>query len=264
MTLRDFLVRGLFAGLIAGVVGFGVAYAIGEPSVAASIAIEEASGGHSHETGTAATEPAAEEATEDNGTQVPRELQSTLGLATGTLVLGTALGGFAGILTGLAMGRFGHRQTLRGTALAISGGAFVVVRLVPFLIYPPNPPAVGHGETIAYRTQLYFAMLALSVLAAVLALYVGRRLTARVGGWYAALIGVGIYLAVVVVALGVMPRYDEVPSDFPASLLFEFRQASLVVQAVMWGVIGVVLGELGHRLQVRGKARPDPRALASV
>ena len=41
LTARTFLVRGLLAGLIAGVVTFGVAYLVGEPPVASAIAFEE-------------------------------------------------------------------------------------------------------------------------------------------------------------------------------------------------------------------------------
>ena len=55
-SARNFLVRGLLAGLVAGLVAFGVAYVVGEPSVNASIAIEESGGsGHDH-----ADEPTSE------------------------------------------------------------------------------------------------------------------------------------------------------------------------------------------------------------
>lgn len=255
LSLRDFLVRGLLAGLIAGVAAFGVGYAVGEPSVAASIAIEEAGGGHSH--GAEAEEPAVAEEPAAGEVEVPRDLQSTLGLATGMLVLGTALGGLAGILAGLAFGRFGRRSA-RAASLAVCGVAFTVLYLVPFLIYPPNPPAVGHGETIGYRTALYFGMLAISIIAAALGLYLARTLHRRLGAFYAGLIGVGIYVVIVLVALGVMPRYDEVPPEFPASLLYEFRQASVISQAVLWGVIGVVLGELTHRLYRARSSEHEP------
>ena len=38
MSARDFLVRGLLAGLIAAFAAFGVAYVVGEPPVRAAIA----------------------------------------------------------------------------------------------------------------------------------------------------------------------------------------------------------------------------------
>lgn len=258
LTLRDFLVRGLIAGLIGGLAAFFVGYAIGEPAVEAAIAIEEAAGGHDH--GVEAEEPGAEE---DEGTEVSRELQSTLGLATGMLVLGAALGGIAGIATGLSFGRFGRRSA-RATAMSVVGAGFVVLFFVPFLIYPPNPPAVGNGETIGWRTALYFAMLAISVTGAALAIYLGRTYRAKLGAWYAGLIGAGAYLVIVLIAFAVMPRYDEVPADFPPSLLYEFRLSSIITQVVLWAVIGVALGELTHRLhRARTNAVGDPE-LASV
>lgn len=260
LTLRDFLVRGLIAGLIGGLAAFFVGYAIGEPAVEAAIAIEEAAGGHDHGTGAEAGEPEAEE---DEGTEVSRPIQSTLGLATGMLVLGAALGGIAGIATGLSFGRFGRRSA-RATAMAVAGAGFVVLFFVPFLIYPPNPPAVGDGDTIGWRTGLYFAMLAVSVIAAALAIYLGRTFTAKLGAWYAGLVGVGTYLAIVLIAFAVMPRYDEVPSDFPPSLLYEFRLSSILTQVVLWVVIGAALGELTHRLhRSRAGARSDAE-LASI
>ncbi|MBK8463125.1 MAG: CbtA family protein [Nigerium sp.] len=256
LTLRDFLVRGLLAGLIAGIAAFFVAYAVGEPPVAASIAIEEAAGGHDH--GDEAEEAAA---AADEGTEVPRPVQSTVGLATGMLVLGTALGGATGLLTGAAMGRLFSRTNVRATALAVNGVAFVTLFFVPYLIYPPNPPAVGNGETIGYRTALYFAMVALSIAGAAIALALARNLRHQIGSWYAGLAGVATYVVIAVAALGVMPRYDEVPAEgFPPSLLWEFRLSSLLVQIVLWGVIGVVLAELSHRA-VAQKAAPRPTQL---
>ena len=242
ISARGFLIRGLLAGLIAGIFAFGVAYAVGEPSVDAAISIEE-SGSHDHGT-------AEEPATEDHATEVPRSLQSTVGLLTGTVVAGVTLGGLVGVLSALALGRFGGLG-VRGTTMTVAAIGFVSVCLVPFLGYPPNPPAVGHAETIGLRTTLYFTLLAISVIAAVTAVLVGRRLAQRWGAWYAGLAVVVGYLAVVAVAIGLMPSYDEVPGDFPASLLYAFRRASLATQLTLWAVLGVVLAEFVHRLTHR-------------
>ena len=40
ISIRDFLVRGLLAGLVGGVLAFGVAYLVGEPSVESAISLE--------------------------------------------------------------------------------------------------------------------------------------------------------------------------------------------------------------------------------
>lgn len=185
MSARDFLIRGLLAGLIAAFAAFAVAYVVGEPPVRAAIALEDASGGHSHGTDDTAdhhegTADQHEEAPAAGEVEVPRSLQSTLGLLTGLLVAGITLGGLVGVLSAITMGRFG-RLSPRATTLAVAAIGFVAAYAVPFLIYPPNPPAVGSGDTIGHRSALYFIFLAISLIAAVTAVLVGRRLAQRVG-----------------------------------------------------------------------------------
>jgi len=241
-SARDFLVRGLFAGLFAGLVAFGVAYVVGEPSVNAAIAIEESAGsGHDH-----AGEPTASDG--PAATEVPRSLQSTAGLLTGTMVAGITLGGLIGVLTALALGRFG-RLSVRGVSLSVAAIGFVSVSLLPFVAYPPNPPAVGNPDTIGTRTALYFVMLAISIIAAVTAILVGRRLASRWDPWYATLSVIAGYLLVTLTAVSLLPSYSEVPADFPATVLYEFRAASLITQLTLWATLGIALGELLHRLQ---------------
>lgn len=265
MTARDFLVRGLLAGLIAAFAAFAVAYVVGEPPVRAAIALEDSAGGHSHGTDPGSeqttTGHADDEAPASGDVEVPRSLQSTLGLLTGLLVAGVVLGGLVGVVSALAMGRFG-RVSPRATTLAVATLAFVAVYVVPFLIYPPNPPAVGSGDTIGLRSALYFIVLAISLIAAVTAVLVGRRVGARVGGWHAALLAGGGYLVVMLVVAGLLPHYDEVPDTFPASVLYDFRRASFLTQLTLWSVLGIALAELVGRL-ARTAPAPD-RALADV
>jgi predicted cobalt transporter CbtA len=246
-SARDFLVRGLLAGLIAGLVAFGVAYAVGEPSVNAAIVIEESAGGHDHGEETMVSEESA-------AAEVPRSLQSTIGLLAGTTIAGVTLGGLVGVLSALALGRLG-RLGVRGVSLAVASMGFVVVGLLPFLAYPPNPPAVGHPETIGTRTALYFIMIAISIIAAVTAVLIGRRLAARWGAWYAVLTAVSGYLLVTLTAIALLPSYSEVPADFPATILYQFRVASLMTQLTLWATLGIALGELLYRLQRRTTAR---------
>jgi predicted cobalt transporter CbtA len=256
MSARDFLIRGLLAGLLAGLAAFGVAYVLGEPSVRAAIAIEQAGEehadhGHVH-AGTA--EPAAAD-------EVPRSLQSTAGLLTGILVGGVTFGGLVGVLSALALVRLG-RLGIRATTLTIAGIGFVAIYAAPFLAYPPNPPGVGRAETIGYRTAVYFLMTAISLIAAITAIMVGRRMARRWGAWHGGLAAVGGYLVVTLVAMALMPGINEVPDGFPATLLFNFRVASFATQLTLWGVLGVALAELGHRL-VRSR-QPEARALVDT
>jgi len=253
-SARNFLVRGLLAGIVAGLVAFGVAYLVGEPSVNDSIAIEE-SGGAAHDHAAddhAADDPAAESSTSDEpaATEVPRSLQSTAGLLTATLVAGVTLGGLVGVIRALALGRLGGLG-VRGVTLSVASMGFVSLYLLPYLAYPPNPPAVGHPDTIGMRSALYFIMVAISIIAAVTAVLVGRKLANRWGGWYAMLAAIAGYLVVTVTAIALLPTYNEVPADFPATVLYQFRRASLITQLALWGSIAVILGELLHRLQRR-------------
>ena len=254
ISARDFLVRGLLAGLFAGLVAFGVAYVVGEPSVNAAIAIEESVGlDHGH----AADDPAASE--KAPGAEVPRSLQSTLGLLTATVVAGVTLGGLVGVISALALGRFG-RLGVRGVSLSVAAIGFVSVSLLPFVAYPPNPPAIGDPNTIGARTALFFIMLAISIIAATAAVLVGLKLAARWGGWYATLSALGGYLLVTLTAMALLPHYSEVPVDFPATVLYEFRAACLITQLALWATLGVALGELLHRLPRRtdlGVTEPD-------
>ena len=126
---------------------------------------------------------------------MPRSLQSTAGLLTATAVAGITLGGLVGVLSALALGRFGGLGP-RLSTLLVAGIGFVSVYAVPFWVYPPNPPAVGDPDTIGTRTVLYFTLVAISVVAAVAAVLVGRRLAARWGAWYAGLAAVGGYLLI--------------------------------------------------------------------
>ncbi len=254
VSARSFLIRGLLAGLFAGLVTFGVAYVVGEPSVNAAIALEESTGGGpSHAEGTAAHED-----TEPAEAEVPRSLQSTAGLLTATVVAGVTIGGLLGVLSALALGRFGGLGP-RATTLLVSGVGFLASTVLPFLAYPPSTPAVGQAETIGLRTGLYFSLLATSVILAVTAVVVGRILARRWGAWYAGLATVGGYLLACVIVVTLLPSYDEVPADFPATVLYDFRLASFATQLTLWAVLGLTLAELVHRLVRRSKGLDQAR-----
>ncbi|MFJ8624859.1 CbtA family protein [Kitasatospora sp. NPDC093550] len=230
-TVRSLLVRGMLAGLGAGLLALVVAYLLGEPRVDAAIAYEDAH-----------TAPGAHEME-----VVSRSLQSTAGLATGVLVFAVSLGGIAALAYCFALGRVG-RFSPRATAALLSGVALVAVYVVPFLKYPANPPSVGDPETIGKRTTLYFLMMALSVLLAVAAVIVGKRLAPRLGTWYATVVAVLGFAVAVGLAFAFLPAVNEVPEDFSATLLWQFRLAALAIQLTLWTSFGLLFGHLAERL----------------
>ncbi|WP_026251977.1 CbtA family protein [Streptomyces sp. PsTaAH-124] len=238
-TVRNLLVRGMLAGLAAGVLALVVAYLLGEPGVDKAIAFEDA---HSHE---------------HEMEVVSRSLQSTAGLATGVLVYGVAFGGIAALAFCFALGRVG-RFSPRATALLLSGCALLAVYVVPFLKYPANPPSVGDPDTIGKRTSLYFLMMVLSVLLAVAATLLGKRLAPTVGTWWATVAAVAAFAVVIGLAYAFLPVINEVPKDFPADLLWRFRLSALAIQSVLWGGFGLLFGELAQRLLAPAPAGSGP------
>ncbi|WP_410571362.1 CbtA family protein [Amycolatopsis sp. cmx-4-61] len=239
--MKTLLVRGMLAGLIAGVLAFGFAYAFGEPSVNTAIGLEE-SGGHAHSHDASAAAPA--EGHEEE--LVPRDIQSTLGLLTGVLVYGVAIGGLLSLAFAFAQGRLGNLRP-RVTALLLTAGAFAVVFLVPFLKYPANPPAVGQPGTIGSRTELYFGFVAVSLLVGILATVFGRKLADRFGAWNGFLLAAAGYLVVTGVVAWLLPVVDEVPANFPASTLWSFRTASVGTQVTLWLALGLAFGAFAEK-----------------
>lgn len=232
MVVRDLLTRGLLAGLLAGIIALGVAELIGEPQVSRAIAVETTL----HQQEGKSPEPVV----------VSRDLQSTAGLATGVLIIGTSLGGIFALAFAFAYGRIG-RFTPRLTALLVALAGFVGLYLIPFLKYPANPPSVGQPTTIGHRTGLYFGMILISVVSVAAAIMLARRLTDRFGAWNAVLVSLGGLVAVIAAVYWLMPAVNEVPPAFPAVTLWRFRIASLATQLTLWAGIGIVFGILTDR-----------------
>ena len=244
--MGQLLLRGMLAGLIGSLLAFGFAKIIGEPQVERAIALEGQAHSHSH---TGAAETQAEHSHDGNAEAadepelVSREVQAGAGLLTGVAVYGTALGGLFALAYAFISGRLLHLPP-RSTALVLAAIGFLVLYFVPYLKYPANPPAVGQGETIGYRTQLYFAMLVFSLMALAIAVSFGRQAFEKLGGWNASILGAVVYLVLVAVAAYALPAINEVPQKYPADLLWNFRIAALGTQAILWAAIGLLFGWL--------------------
>jgi predicted cobalt transporter CbtA len=239
----------MLAGLLAGFLGFGFAKVVGEPEIVRAIAFEDTHVAHDADATTDRT--AAAHQHED--APVSRTVQSTIGLLTGTAIYGVALGGLLALVYAFAGGRIGPGTT-RALALSLAATGLGAVYVVPFLKYPPNPPAVGDPDTIGRRTTLYVIMVVISLVATSLTVVVRRRLVPRFGAWNGTLLALGGLVTVIVVAFAVLPPIDEVPADFPADVLWRFRLASFGLQVVVWSTIGLVFGVLAERTQIAATA----------
>jgi predicted cobalt transporter CbtA len=229
---RSLLIRGMVVGIVAGLLVFLSARWLGEPQVDRAIAFETAADQSKGE----APEPEV----------FSRRIQRTVGLLTGTVVFGAALGGIFGIVFAFAYGRFGPARP-RALAALLACIGFVSIAFVPSLKYPANPPSVGTPETIGIRTGAFFLMILISVTAMVLSVKVSRYTMRRFGDWDGALLAALFFVLVVSVFAYFLPAVNEVPSGFPADLLWRFRLAAWVLQVVLWASIGLLFGWLTER-----------------
>lgn len=240
----------LICGLLAGVVGSGLAIAfaevVGEPAVDRAIALEHSEAGPG--------------ATQQDPPLVSRGLQKAVGLPVATLLYGSAVGGLFALAFAFVYGRVG-RVSPAGTAMWLAAAAFVVVFLVPFLKYSSNPPGIGLPGTIGLRSALYATMVAISLLAAVGAVRIRHLVAMRIASARATTVAIASYVAIVVIAGLVLPTVQEVPPDFPATMLWEFRRSAVGMQLILWAGIGITFAILVQRVMARSGARA-PRAAA--
>jgi len=229
---RILLVRGMLAGVVAGLLVFALARWIGEPQVERAIAFETS------------MDQAKGEAPEPK--IVSRHIQSTLGLLTATVLDGTAVGGIFALVFAVAYGRVPvNNPRALSAILAVLG--FVTMAVVPALKYPANPPSVGNPETIGIRTGAFFLLIAISVVAMILAVQIERRLHNRLGIWNAWLVAAIFFIVVIAVTSHFLPNFDEIPAGFPASLMWKFRVASFEMQLLLWSVLGFFFGWLADK-----------------
>ncbi|WP_068280367.1 CbtA family protein [Aldersonia kunmingensis] len=274
-TLPKLLLRGLLAGLIAGLLAGGVAFLLGEPHVDAAIAIEEAgSAAAEHDEGAATTEhhhdgaataPHSHEATEPEGhSHGDDALVSRTGQKFG-LFLATSLAGIAlGAIFATVIFYLRRFIPLAGIPLSmvLAGAGWVAIEAVPFFKYPANPPAVGDPDTINDRTLLWLGAVVLGLFAVVAAGYVATHLHSKL---VTVRIAAPLVTFLVIVGLGyvLMPSVNEVPDDFPATLLWEFRISSITVQATLWTALGLAFAFLTERSTRTTADSPTPVGAAS-
>jgi predicted cobalt transporter CbtA len=242
------LLRGMLIGVIAGLLSFSFLKIVGEPQVDRAIAFEtqldQAKAQAAAQALIAKGLPAPKQEPEPE--LVSRRVQAGIGLFTGVMVYNVAFGGLFALAFALAyarMGDFGPRAM--AALLAVLG--LIAVYVVPNLKYPANPPSVGDPATIGMRTALYFSMIAISLAAMIVAGMLRLKLLGRYGAWNAFLIAGAAYLIIVIAAGLGLPAVNEVPAEFPAVVLWQFRIASLGAQLIMWASIGLIFGALTER-----------------
>ena len=247
---RQIIGRGILAGALAGLLAFTFARIFVEPVIDRVIGYED---------GVGAAHEAMEHGAHEHGAEVfTRGIQANIGMGFGVLAFSVAMGALFAVVFAVTYGRVGN-VSARLLSVYVAGGMLLSLYVVPALKYPANPPAVSLDETIRQRTLLYLLMVVVSAALFVGAVYLGRRLAARMGPWNATLAAAGSYIVVIAVVMLILPTIDETPGPlrdsagkiiyegFPADDLYQFRLFSLGTQVVMWATIGLVFAALASR-----------------
>jgi predicted cobalt transporter CbtA len=246
---KRLIARGLLAGVVGAVVAFVFARLCAEPVIGRAIAFEDGR-----------TDAENAHGVHEHGVELfTRGVQTNVGLGFGVLIFGVAVGALFAVVFCVVYARSKDigPQLL---SVLLAAGAFVAAYLVPFVKYPPNPPAVGQSDTIGMRTGWYLLMMLISVVLAFVAVWLAGRLTTRFGAWNGRLLAAGGYIVVIAVVMVLLPTVDETPEPlrdasgaiiypgFPADVLYEFRLVSLATQLLLWVTIGLVFSTLASRL----------------
>ncbi len=228
------IIAAAIAGVLAGLASSVLLTFTAEPVIDRAIALEES---HHAATGSnAAAEPEI----------VSRPDQKGFGRFAAYGLGGAAYGVIFGV-TFLSLGRRrGAGDAWRRALLAgaLVAGAFTVM---PFVKYPPNPPAVGDPATISERQWKYLALIFLSLVVLAGAARLSRSLRERQWLDDERLIAVGL---AIVVPLGLicalLPPFSD-PIEVPANLVWRFRIASLGGNLLLWAVLAVTFGAAAVR-----------------
>jgi predicted cobalt transporter CbtA len=168
----------------------------------------------------------------------------------GGMVAAVVYGAALGAVFAVAYAAVRHR--LRATddwraSVSLAAAGFTSVFLLPFLKYPANPPAVGDPDTIGKRTALYLLAVAWSLVATWGGWRAWRALLARgLPVHKAAPATLAVWVGLAAVGLVALPSNPD-PVNAPATLIWQFRLATLAGSATFWSVVGLVFGWLRVR-----------------
>jgi hypothetical protein len=246
-----FVGAGLLSGLIAGILAFVYARIFIEPQVAKAIDYEDYRG-EAEEAMDVALGGAPAHAHEHE--VFTRTVQENIGAGVGTVVFALCIGAFFAVAFTFLWAYVGRRfpaadARLVAGALGVIG--FVAVIGVPFFVYPPNPPAVGEEDTIGARSGAYLTITVVSVVAAILAVWLTMALWDRLGGLVSGIVSTIGYLIVAAIAASLLPTFKEIPgpvehdgtiygTGFPGQVVADFRVYAIANQVLLWTVLVTV------------------------
>ncbi len=241
--MKRIATHGLLAGLAGGLAMAVALMALGEAPLGRAIALEVANNGPPLDAPFGRGEQQA-------------------GGALAALIFGAAMGSIFGVVYALVQPKL-HFMDAWQASMALGATALVTIYLVPFLKYPANPPTVGDPETIGQRTLLYLVAMAWSVVASWAVWRLWQALVNRPNPlelrWRAPLTATA-YVALVTVGLSLLPASPD-PVNAPATLIWQFRMASLGGAVALWTVLATSFGWLSVRPAADRQKTQVPTAL---
>jgi predicted cobalt transporter CbtA len=228
--------RLVLAGVIAGALAGAFSLLVTERAIAPTLELEEARG-------------AAEGGGHGHGEELFSRGTQLLGGFLGSLVAGVVLAVVFAAVYGLVRHRLPGRTDFARVVLLAAVG-FGILALLPALMIPANPPAVGDPATVGTRTAIYGGVLLCGVVTAMLVSALVSFLRGRGVGTAATTTG-AVVMTVVLLALVFIltpDTPDTIAAEVPASVLWNFRLASLGQLAVLWTALGLAGGWLLDRL----------------
>ncbi|WP_299270699.1 CbtA family protein [Halorientalis sp.] len=233
--LQTYLVRGLKAGLVAGIaLGLFVAV-LANPMIAAAEGLAGEHGSHDASGGSDHHADGGGHGHDEHG-----NASGVLGVVSASL-LSVGGGVFWGLLLGVVtfgLAFYVLEPAIPGTgatkhALAAAGG-FVTVSGAPWLVLPPQPPGVEQALSTDARLSLYAGMMLAGLTACLLAGYAYTRLRDR--GRVRALVGAAVPCCLLVGLALVLPT-NSTTQALPAAFVAAFRAQVLFGQVVVWTLL---------------------------
>ncbi len=224
---RRLLKQGVLAGMAGGAALALVLRLIGEGPIGRAVALEGPGGDEMFSRGT-----------------------QQIGGMVAAVLYGAALGAVFTVAYAAVRHRLRAADDWRAS-VALAAAGFAAVFLLPFLKYPANPPAVGDPDTIGKRTALYLVAVAWSLVATWGGWRAWRALVARgVAVPQAVPAALAVWVALAVAGLVALPSNPDAV-EAPATLIWQFRLATVAGATAFWSVMGLVFGWL------RARERPD-------
>ena len=178
------------------------------------------------------------------------------GMMLGSVVLGISSGALFGVLFWVTRKGLPGRSSLQ-KSMVLAAGAWALLYLTAFVIYPPDLPGIGDPDTLDMRLALHLTLVG-AMGAGALACYLWYQRVPR-----HSILAIAVFAVFAGTIYSVMPpdpdaEFDDMPG------LEEFRLASLAASIILWMSLGAMTGLLWNRFAGAGQHKFHDKDIASV